>query len=216
LTVSQAAADRQETLAGVPTPSVTQAAAGRIDSEEFHRLYLRLRPDLESQARRFVKRSQEIEDIVQETLLRVYVSAVDLESDLHALAFARRVLSNICIDRFRAAGRRPAVVSLEGSLAYQLPDDEDETQETVLRAEDASVVRDAMAQLSPEHRAALIKRDIEEKPVPVIAAELGIPAESVKHLVFRARRSLRKRLVGTMVEPGIDPELAHSHAEPSH
>jgi RNA polymerase sigma-70 factor (ECF subfamily) len=215
LTVAQAAANRQATLTGVPSPTATEPAPRRIDSEEFRRLYLRLRPDLESQARRFVKRSPEIEDIVQETLLRVYVSAVDLESDLHALAFARRVLANLCIDKFRAAGRRPAVVSLEGSLAYQLPDDEDETQDTVLRAEDASVVRQAMAQLSPEHRAALIKRDIEEKSMPEIAAELGVPAESVKHLVFRARRSLRKRLVGTTVEPGIDPEFAHSHAEPS-
>lgn len=210
MTVSEAAAKRQATLVGVPSPAAADDPSnGRIESEEFRRLYLRLRPELESQARRFVKRPQEIEDLVQETLLRLYVSAVDLESDVHALAFARRVLENICIDRFRAAGRRPAVVSLEGSLADQLPDDEGEAQETVLRAEDASVVREAMAQLSPEHRAALIKREIEEKPIPVIAAELGIPADSVKHLVFRARRSLRRQLVGTTVEPGIDPELAH-------
>jgi RNA polymerase sigma-70 factor (ECF subfamily) len=199
-------------LAGVPAPSEPGSHPGRVDSEQFQRLYLKLRPELESQARRLVRLSQETEDVVQETLLRLYACAGDLESDVHALAFARRVLTNICIDRYRAAGRHPHVVSLDGSVADQLPDDDGEAPESLLRAEDASVVREAMAQLSPDHRAALIKREIEEKPIAVIADELDVPVESVKHLLFRARRSLRRLLAGTTVEPGIDPELAVSGA----
>jgi RNA polymerase sigma factor (sigma-70 family) len=176
----------------------------RIDSDEFRSLYLRLRPELESAARRYLKRPQEIEDVVQETLLRLYLATTDFDSDVQALAFARRVLTNICIDRFRALGRRPSVISLEGSLAYQLPDDDD--TDVVVKAEDASIVREALSQLTPEHRAALLKREVEEKPLPMIADELGIPVESVKHLLFRARRSLRRQLTGTSVEPGVSLE----------
>jgi RNA polymerase sigma-70 factor, ECF subfamily len=168
-------------------------------------LYLRLRPDLEMHARRYLSRPQEVEDVVQETLLRVYISAVDLEADLQALAFARRVLTNLCIDRLRAAGRRPAVISLEGSFAHLLPDP-DRSAESVMRAEDATVVRGALAQLSPTHRTALVMREVEEKPIQAIADELGIPHESVKHLLFRARRSLRRLLTGTVVEPGVNPD----------
>jgi RNA polymerase sigma-70 factor, ECF subfamily len=179
----------------------------RIDPGDFHALYVRLQPHLEAQARRFLKRPQEIEDVVQETLLRLFQADVDLQSDLQTLAFARRVLTNLCIDRFRAAGRRPTVISLETSLAHQVANEE-EGPDLVLRAEDAVVVREAFAMLSPQHRTALIMREIEERPLPAIAAELDVPVESVKHVLFRARRSLRRLLAGTQVEPGVDPEQA--------
>ena len=69
-------------------------------------------------------------------------------------------------------------------------------------------MREALALLSPLHREALIKREIEEKPLPQIAEELDIPVEQVKHVLHRARRSLRRLLVGTHVEPGVDLDLA--------
>ncbi len=75
----------------------------------------------------------------------------------------------------------------------------------MVRAEDAAVVRDALARLAPLHRAALVKREIEEKPLPVIAAELGVAEDAVKHLLFRARRALRRLLTGTPVQPGVVP-----------
>ena len=65
----------------------------------------------------------------------------------------------------------------------------------------------ALSQLSPLHRAALVKREIEEKSLPVIADELDVAEDSVKHLLFRARRALRKLLAGTSVAPGADAEL---------
>ena len=69
-------------------------------------------------------------------------------------------------------------------------------------------MREALSLLSPLHREALIKREIEEKPLPQIAEELDIPVEQVKHVLHRARRSLRRLLVGTHVEPGVDLDLA--------
>jgi hypothetical protein len=58
--------------------------------------------------------------------------------------------------------------------------------------------------LSPLHRAALVKREIEEKPLSQIAVELDIPEENVKHVLHRARRALRRLLVGTTVQPNVD------------
>src|SRR5439155_11889877 len=84
----------------------------------------------------------------------------------------------------------------------------DDESDPVVAAEDAAIVREALALLSPLHREALIKREVEEKPLPQIAAELDIPVEQVKHVLHRARRSLRRLLVGTHVEPGVDLDLA--------
>lgn len=196
----------RETTTPYDIAEVSHARAA--DSDTFRSLYLRLRPDLEALARRYVKRPQEIEDLVQEALLRLFVAGAEFESEVQALAFARRVLTNICIDRFRALGRRPSVISLEGASADLIPAHDD--TDDVVRAEEASIVRNAISKLQPDHRDALIKREVEEKPLPMIAEELGIPVDSVKHLLFRARRSLRRLLVGTSVEPGVDIDLVDS------
>src|SRR5207249_476352 len=84
---------------------------------------------------------------------------------------------------------------------------DDVPDDPVLRAEDAAIVREALSRLTPEHRAALVKREIEEKCLADIAVEMHLPEASVKHLLYRARRSLRRLLVGTSVDPTIDLSL---------
>ncbi|MGN6474660.1 MAG: RNA polymerase sigma factor, partial [Mycobacteriales bacterium] len=179
---------------------------------DFGGLYIRQRGALIVHARRFLSDPHDIDDVVQETFLKLFLAMPEVETEAQALSFARRVLTNLCIDRYRAAQRRPATVDLDlGSADHLLA--EDEPTDPVVQAEDAAIIREALARLSPLHRDALIKREIEEKPLPVIAAELGIPEESVKHLLFRARRMLRRLLVGTSVDPATPmttPEVLHA------
>jgi RNA polymerase sigma-70 factor (ECF subfamily) len=147
--------------------------------------------------------ARDVDEVVQETFLRLFLAISEIETELQAIAFARRTLTNLCIDRYRADKRRPTLITLDASPYFDLTG-ADEDPDPVLQAEDAAIVRDALARLSPLHRAALVKREIEEKALPQIAAELGVAEESVKHLLFRARRALRRLLVGTSVEPGVD------------
>ncbi|MCA1823829.1 MAG: RNA polymerase sigma factor, partial [Frankia sp.] len=130
-------------------------------------------------------------------------------------------MTNLCIDRYRADQRRPRLVDLESLQDDNLADDDAELTDPVIRAEDAAIVREALSLLSPLHRAALVKREIEEKSLPQIAAELGVPEHNVKHLLYRARRALRRLLLGTSVQPGTDAEtecapLAHRLARSAH
>ncbi len=166
-------------------------------------LYVRHRSGMAAHARRFLRDQRDVDEVVQETFLRLFLAIGEIETELQAIAFARRTLTNLCIDRYRADRRRPTLVNLEAAPVGELAND-DSDNDPVLRAEDAAIVREALARLSPLHRAALVKREIEEKPLPQIAAELDIPEDSVKHLLFRARRALRRLLVGTSVEPGVD------------
>jgi RNA polymerase sigma-70 factor, ECF subfamily len=174
-----------------------------VHATDFSSLYIRHRSSLAVHARRFLNDSRDIDEVVQETFLRLFLAISEIETELQAIAFARRTLTNLCIDRYRAERRRPRLVNLDEGQIYDLEDDAD-IGDPVLRAEDAAVVREALALLSPLHRAALVKREIEEKSLPQIAVELDVPEESVKHLLFRARRALRRLLVGTSVEPGVE------------
>ncbi len=165
----------------------------------FAALYVRHRHSLSQHARRYLRDPRDVDEVVQETFLRLFLALPDLESEIQAIAWCRRTATNLCIDRYRAEQRRPRLVDL-GLVAHELVVD-DEPSDPLIQAEDAAVVRQALAMLSPLHREALVKREIEEKPLPQIAAELDIPEESVKHLLYRARRALRRALVGTDLEP---------------
>ena len=172
------------------------------DPHDFAGLYIRHRSSFAAHARRFLNDRRDVDEVVQEAFLRLFLALPELETELQALAYCRRTITNLCIDRYRADQRRPRLVDLEA-----LPEDvfsERGEEDPVIRAEDAMVVRQALSLLSPLHQAALVKREIEEKPLPQIAAELQVPEESVKHLLHRARRALRRLLIGTSVEPGAD------------
>jgi RNA polymerase sigma-70 factor (ECF subfamily) len=194
--------------------AVEEAVAGNADSatgdnrpvgadpHDFAGLYIRHRSSFALHARRFLNDPRDVEEVLQEAFLRLFLAMPELETELQALSYCRRTVTNLCIDRYRADQRRPRLVDLD-AIEWD-PSDERSYDDPVLRAEDAAIIRQALSLLSPLHRAALVKREIEEKPLAQIAIELGVPEESVKHLLYRARRALRRLLVGTSVEPGAD------------
>ena len=180
------------------------------DPHDFAGLYIRHRSALTLHARQYLRDARDADEVVQEAFLRLFLALPELETELQALAYCRRTITNLCIDRYRAQARRPHLVDIATVPLEELADDE--PLDPVVRAEDAAVVRTALSMLSPLHRAALVKREIEEKSLPVIAEELEVPEDSVKHLLFRARRALRRLLAGTSLVPGTDVEGAHGLA----
>lgn len=176
------------------------------DPHDFAGLYIRHRASFTLHARRYLRDGRDADEVVQEAFLRLFLALPELETELQALAYCRRTITNLCIDRFRAQARRPSLVDLDSAGAMDLA--ASDPGDPVVRAEDAAMVRAALSLLSPLHRAALVKREIEEKTLPVIAEELEIPEESVKHVLFRARRALRRILASTSLAPGSDAELA--------
>lgn len=170
----------------------------RSDPHDFAGLYLRHRSSFVRHARGYLRNTHDVEEVVQDAFVRLFLALPELETEAQALVYCRRTITNLCIDRYRATARRPLFVELDSVADLA----EDEPTDPVVQAEDAAIVRMALSQLSPVHREALVKREIEEKSVPEIAVEMGIPEPSVKHVLFRARRALRRLLVGTSVEPG--------------
>jgi RNA polymerase sigma factor (sigma-70 family) len=192
-----------DAIAGEPDLTVP-LPDGRLHSDphDFAGLYIRHRTSFALHARRFLRDSRDVDEVVQEAFLRLFLALPELETELQALAYCRRTITNLCIDRYRADQRRPRLVDLESIPLEDLGDDD--PGDPVVRAEDAALVRAALSLLSPIHRDALIKREIEEKSIPVIAEELEIAEDKVKHVLFRARRALRRILAGTQVQPGLD------------
>ena len=163
---------------------------------ELGAFYTEHRSELLAHANRVLKDSAKAEEITQDALIKFMLAAPELASEDHALSYLHRTIENLCIDLFRMEGRRPNLVLLDDATAeIEATWQDDGDHSAVLSAaEDAAIVRQALAMLSPAERAALVMWEVEGRSTEEIAAELGIKTAAVRHTVSRARASLRRIL----------------------
>jgi RNA polymerase sigma factor (sigma-70 family) len=169
---------------------------------ELGAFYTEHRSELLTHANRVLKDSAKAEEITQDALIKFILAAPELESTDHALSYLHRTIENLCIDLFRLEGRRPNLVVLDDATAeveatWQVDGDH---SSVISAAEDAAIIRQALAMLSPAERAALVMWEMEGRSTSEIAAELGIKETAVRHTVSRARASLRRVLSELIVD----------------
>lgn len=137
--------------------------------------------------RRFVlsasRDPQLAEDVVQETVLRVWQQAPDITGSLRSYLF--RTARNIMIDNYRKAQRRPAE-----ALQYELTDPA-EAMERVDELLNRVLMEEALLRLSTEHRDVLVALHYRRFTVTEASMQLNIPAGTVKSRAFYAVRALR-------------------------
>ena len=169
---------------------------------ELGAFYTEHRSELIAHASRILKDRAKAEEVIQDALIKVMLAAPELESTDHSLGYMHRTIENLCIDIFRIEGRRPNLVVLDDAsaeLESTWVDNEDHV-DVIAAADDAAIVRQALAMLSPAERAALVMWEMEGRSTSEIAAELGIKESAVRHTVSRARASLRKVMSELIVD----------------
>jgi RNA polymerase sigma factor (sigma-70 family) len=183
---------KKSALAGLKVWTVAQLGA----------FYRENRSELIAHASRILKDRGKAEEVIQDALIKVMLAAPELESREHALGYMHRTIENLCIDIFRMEGRRPNLVVLDESAAELESSwvDNEDYVDVIAAADDAVIVRQALAMLSPAERAALIMWEMEGRSTSEIAAELGIKESSVRHTVSRARESLRRVLSELVID----------------
>jgi len=169
---------------------------------ELGAFYTEHRSELLAHANRVLKDSAKAEEITQDALIKFMLAAPELESNDHALSYLHRTIENLCIDLFRLEGRRPNLVVIDDAqaeveAAWQVDGDH---SQAISAAEDAAIIRQALALLSPAERAALVMWEMEGRSTEEIAAELGINESAVRHTVSRARTSLRRVLSELVID----------------
>ncbi len=169
---------------------------------ELGAFYTEHRSELLAHANRVLKDSAKAEEITQDSLIKFMLAAPELESTDHALSYLHRTIENLCIDFFRMEGRRPNLVVIDDAqaeveAAWQVDGDH---SAQISAAEDAAIIRQALAMLSPAERAALVMWEMEGRSTEEIAAELGIKETAVRHTVSRARTSLRRVLSELVID----------------
>lgn len=137
--------------------------------------------------RRFVlgisRDPQLAEDVVQETVLRVWQQTPEITGSLRSYLY--RTARNIIIDNYRRAQRRPAEM-LEGDVTEPAV-----VMERVDELLNRVLVEEALVRLSKEHRDVLVALHYRRFTVNEAAVQLNIPSGTVKSRAYYAVRSLR-------------------------
>lgn len=170
------------------------ATLGEWTARDFSNIYVKYRPHLEAQARRFLRDATQAEEVVQDAFLYLMTALPELDSELGVLKFLKWKVRLLALDAVRASSRNKQV-SLEESP--ELRDDELEPLEIIERADEAAIVSLALAKLDPRQRHALIATVYQDLTYREAATALGVSENAFRQLLFRARKSFKVALIGS-------------------
>lgn len=147
---------------------------------------------------RYVGSYDSAQDIAQEAFVKAFESLGSFRNDARFSTWLYRIAVNKCKDFLK--DRRRDDVSLErvaapASSRYSSPFVGPE--EGFLRRERATNINKAILALSPMYREAFLLRHMEGLSYNEMRKILGLPINTLKMRVFRARKSLRRMLTSS-------------------
>ena len=205
------------------TQSVTQTAAERATSQAEQKLLAELASRClagdaaawEQLARtqhrriygicyRFTGSQSDAEDMTQEAFLKVYRNLASFDPAKGGFTTWLTTLTrNLLVDNYRRSRMERASDSLDEtydgeedgpSKADRLADSRPSQEHHVSGLELRAQIQEALQQVSPELREAVILRDLEDMDYKEIAEVLGVPQGTVKSRISRGRSELARLL----------------------
>ena len=173
------------------------AAIRAGDAALFEELVRRYQSRLFATARRYARREVEVEDIVQQILIRVFQNLDSWRGDAPFEHWIMRIAVRVCYDALRAHQR-----NREQPITELSPEESDWLENHATIPENSSIDSDAarslvtraFEQLAPASRLILTLLEIEDRPVREIAELTGWSVPLVKVRAFRARAEMRRVL----------------------
>jgi len=173
------------------------AAIREGDTERFAFLVTKYQPRVFATARRYARRQDEVEDIVQEVFIKAFERLDSFRGDAPFEHWLMRLAVRTCFDFLRRHQR-----NREDSAADLSPEVENWIEAFAASPEAAStdsaaaqaLVTCVLEQLSPAARLVITLLEIEERSVREISELTGWSQTLVKVRAFRARAEMRKVL----------------------
>lgn len=154
---------------------------------------LPLKDELYRLALRITLNTAEAEDVVQETMLKVWNRREQWDAIESMEAFCLTICRNMALDRMKRADtqNQPLEANHEAiDTSYASNPEEQAVQRDRVR-----LVRELMTQLPEKQRTCMQLRDVEGKPYKDIASIMGITEQQVKVNIFRARQAIKQKFI---------------------
>lgn len=163
----------------------------------FEPIVLRYQPRLFAMARRYSRREDEVQDLVQEILLKAFQKLASYRAEAPFEHWLMRLAIRTCYDFLRAHRR-----NRESMIADLAEDEQDWLDRFAASPAGADVDGDAaralvaklLDRLSPPARLVITLLEIEDRSVKEVAELTGWSVPVVKIRAFRARAEMRRHL----------------------
>ena len=142
-------------------------------------------------AHRITLSQEEAEDVVQDTMERLWRERDNFSLINSIEAWTLRLVRNLSLDRLKRSGRNTVALDAERDAAPAASTDQQMELE-----EKMHIVREAMDRLPEIQRSIMQLRDIEGKTYTEIADILQISESQVKVYLHRGREKVKKSLIG--------------------
>ncbi|MBF1082541.1 MAG: RNA polymerase sigma factor [Prevotellaceae bacterium] len=151
---------------------------------------LPLKDQLYRLALRITLNTAEAEDIVQETLIKVWNKRDSWDQIDNIEAFCFTVCRNLSLDSIKRHDNQ--IKTLDDKGSDQIDTSNDPSRQTIVN-DQMDMVRQIVDSLPEKQRSCIQLRDFEGKTYKDIALILGITEEQVKVNIFRARQAIKQR-----------------------
>ena len=197
--VERAYAEKRMAEKEADAERVRLAQAG--DERAFQALVVKYQRRIARHVARYVKRANDVEEVVQDAFMRAYRGLASYRGDASFYSWLYRIASNAAFSFLKKNAGELPVADERSDDGFEPGLTDEQTPERVLLARQiGQVVERAMARLQPELAEALVLFEVEGKSYKEIAQMLGTPIGTVRTRIFRAREFIARRL-----EPVLGP-----------
>ncbi|MCK4495146.1 MAG: RNA polymerase sigma factor [Candidatus Aminicenantes bacterium] len=172
----------------------------RGDTAAFQRLVERYKKKIYFLAYDILGDHHEAEDISQEVFIKVFRSLRNFRRDAKMSSWIYQITANTCIDALRKKKSKPQVnleyfnhVSLQDNLAgggTRVQNPELSAEASIMQHK----IQNALHKVTPKERTVFVMRHYNDLKIKEIAETLQVSSGTVKSLLFRALKKLRKEL----------------------
>ncbi len=179
---------------------VKRCQAGQ--AEAFDELVTRYQTRIFAMIYNMVHNEQDAWDLAQESFIKAWKSIKRFRGRSSFYTWIYRIVMNVTIDWLRKKQVKGAGMEFDDALQLKEIDPASKTvpkadplpHERMERREIRAKIDKAIAQLSPEHRAVILMKEIEEMQYHEIAETLGCSIGTVMSRLFYARKKLQNLL----------------------
>ncbi|MGO9481652.1 MAG: RNA polymerase sigma factor [Candidatus Kryptoniota bacterium] len=148
---------------------------------------------------KLIRDRSQVEDLTQEVFIKAFQHLNDFDYEHQFASWLFKIANNHCIDYIRK--KKLKVYSIDdqiktedGEVEYEIPDSTYEPDLNMLREQKSSLIRKAIDSLPAKYREVIVLRHQEELSYEEIAAKTGLPVNTIKVQLFRAREMMYKYL----------------------
>jgi len=169
---------------------IQRTQSGNID--EYGELINRYQTAVFNVCYRLLGNYQEAEDSTQDAFIRAYQKLHTFDIKRPFSPWVRKIATNICLNRLQK--REHKYLPLDNELNKDMTKNKTTPEEVVENNEQVNLIRQAILELPPKHRAVIEMRHYQELRYQEISETLKMPLSDVKSYLFRGRRLLAKKL----------------------